>query len=125
MKYALAAAAMMAAMVGGSTFAEEGRVAKDQLASLGLGGLQVISDAEGREIRGQGFAFASSIASSALPGTSALNSAIALGFSHADAETASASEFELDVLVGTPTPILSLQIRAAVGSAGYAISNSN
>lgn len=125
MKYTLAVAALMVAMVGGSAFAEEGRVAQDQLASLGLGGLEVMSDVEGRAVRGQGFAFVNSRSVSALPGTSSQNSALALGFNHADAETGAASEISLDVLVGIPTPIFSLQIKAAVGSAGFGIANSN
>ena len=125
MKYTLAIAALMVAMVGGSAFAEEGRVAQDQLARLGLGGIEVMSDAQGREIRGQGFAFAASVSASALPGTATSNTALALGFNHADAATGAASEGSLDVLVGIPTPIFSLQIKAAVGSAGYARANSN
>lgn len=125
MKYALAVAAVMVAMVSSSVFAGEGRVSQAQLASLGLSGLEVMSDAQGREIRGQGFAFAASVSGSALPGTFNFSPAIALGFNHADASSAAASEASLDVLVGTPLPVFSLQIKAAVGSAGSAVANSN
>jgi hypothetical protein len=90
---------------------------------MGLAGITEMSDAQGREIRGQGFAYAASTAASALPGTFTANTAIALGFNHADAATAAESQLEADILIGTPLPVLSIQIKAHVGSAGYAIAN--
>lgn len=126
MKYTLAIAALMIAAAGGNAFAEEGRVPQSQLAELGLPGMTAISDADGAQIRGQGFAYASSTSASALPGTFTFNNAAALGFNHADAATGAASDLEAEVLVGGVIgPIFSLQIKAAVGSAGFAIANSN
>ena len=123
MKYTLAIAALLVAAAG-NAFAEEGQVSQSQLAELGLPGMTAMSDAQGAEIRGQGFAFASSTSASALPGTFSFNHASALGFNSADAATGAASELEADVLVGSILGPLSLQIKASVGSAGFAIANS-
>ena len=54
-----------------------------------------------------------------------LKAAIALGFNHADAATGATSELEADVLIGSPLPILSFQLKAKVGSAGFAVANSH
>lgn len=124
MKY-IASAALLAALMTGSAFAGEGNVSRNTLADMGLGDIAVMSDEAGQQIRGQGFAFAASTAASALPGTFTANTAIALGFNHADAATGAQSQLEVDVLVGTPLPVFSLQIKAKVGSAGFAIANQN
>jgi len=125
MKYTLAIAALLVAGAGGAALAEEGHVSQAQLAEMGLPGMTVISDAQGEEIRGQGFAYASSVSASALPGTFTKNHAQALGFKHADAETGAASTFEADILIGGKHgPKFSLQIKKAVGSAGFAVANS-
>lgn len=125
MKFAIASAALLAALVGGNVFAGEGNVSRSTLADMGLSDIAVMSDADGQQIRGQGFAFAASTSASALPGTFTANTAIALGFNHADAATGAQSQLEADVLIGTPLPTLSIQIKARVGSAGFAIANSN
>ena len=125
MKYALAIAAVLVAACG-TTYAAEGNVAKNTLAEMGLPGISVMSDAQGAAIRGQGFAYTSSISASALPGTFTINHAQALGFNHADSATGAASTLEKDILIGGKHgPIISIQVKAAVGSAGFAIANSN
>ena len=123
MKYALASAALLAALVSGNAFAGEGHVSRSTLADMGLADISMMSDADGRQVRGHGFAYAASTAASALPGTFTANTAIALGFNHADAATGAESALEVDVLIGTPLPVLSVQIKAHVGSAGFAIAN--
>lgn len=125
MKSSLTIAAVLIALFSGTAFADEGHVSGDTLAAMGLPGMVVVSDAEGLQIRGEGFAFAQSISASALPGTFTSNSAIALGFNHADAATGATSELELDVLTGIPLPVLSLQVRSRVGSSGFAVANSD
>ncbi len=125
MKYTLAIAALLVAAAAGNAFAEEGRVSQSQLAELGLPGMTAMSDAQGAEIRGQGFAFTSSTSASALPGTFTFNHASALGFNHADSATGAVSNLEADILVGSILGPLSLQIQATVGSAGFAVANSN
>jgi hypothetical protein len=123
MKFAIGSAALLAALISGSCFAGEGNVSRSTLANMGLGDMAVLSDIDGTQVRGHGFAYAASTAASALPGTYTANTAIALGFNHADASTGAQSQLEADVLIGVPLPALSIQIKAAVGSAGYAIAN--
>ena len=85
-----------------------------------------MSDAQGTEIRGQGFAYTSSVSASALPGTFTRNFASALGFNNSASSTGAASQLEADILVGNVFgPVFSLQIKAAVGSAGFAIASAN
>lgn len=125
MKYTLAIAALLVA-AGTSAYAEDGHVSQSQLADLGLPGLTAMSDAQGEEIRGQGFAYTSSVSASALPGTFTRNRAAALGFNNSASSTGAASQLEADVLVGGLNgPLFSLQIKAAVGSAGFAIASSD
>ena len=124
MKYTLAIAALLVAVAGSNAMAE-GHVSDAQLAELGLPGMTAMSDAEGQEIRGQGFAFTSSTSASALPGTFSFNHASALGFNNAAASTGATSELEADILLGSVFGPLSLQIKAKVGSAGFAIASSN
>jgi hypothetical protein len=125
MKFTITTIALLAALASGTAFAAEGNVSRSTLADMGLGDIAVMSDADGQTIRGHGFAYAASTAASALPGTYTANTAIALGFNHADASTGAQSQLEADILIGVPLPILSIQIKAKVGSAGYAIANSN
>jgi hypothetical protein len=91
--------------------------------------MEEMSDAEGTQIRGQGFAFGSSTALSFLNiggPTASSNQARALGFNHADTEAGAKSEAELHVIVAGPNgPTLSIQVKAAVGSVGYTKANSN
>ena len=125
MKYTLAIAALLVA-AGSTAFAEEGHVSNAQLAELGLPGMTVMSDAQGEEIRGQGFAYTSSVSASALPGTFTINYASALGHNNSASATGAASELEADILVGNVFgPAFSLQIKASVGSAGFAIASAN
>jgi len=131
MKYTLAIAAMLIAGVSGNALAEEGHVSQSQLSEMGLPGMTVLSDAQGEEIRGQGFAYASSTSVSRLPGTRTRNHAKALGFKHADAATDASSAAELDILIfgkgfakRKGVKLLSIQAKVAVGSAGGAVANS-
>ena len=126
MKYTLAIAALLVAVAGSNALAEDGHVSQAQLAELGLPGMAVMSDAQGEEIRGQGFAYTSSVSASALPGTFTINHASALGYNNSASATGAASELEADVLIGNVYgPIFSLQIKAAVGSAGFAVASAN
>ena len=69
MKYALAIVAVLAVMTARSAMAEDGRVSKSLLSSLGLAGLQEVSDEAGMEVRGQGaIVFAFSFAQLAVDG---------------------------------------------------------
>lgn len=56
MKYALALAALLF-LVALPAFAEEGEVPRATLASLGLGDMQRVSDAQGMQVRGRAFFF--------------------------------------------------------------------
>lgn len=126
MKYTLAIAALLVAVAGSNAFAEEGHVSQAQLAELGLPGMTAMNDVQGTEIRGQGFAYTSSVSASALPGTFTANYASALGFNNSASATGAASQLEADVLVGNVFgPAFSLQIKAAVGSAGFAVASSD
>ena len=55
MKYALSIV-MLLAVSAGSAMADQGQVSKDRLADLGLSSIQVMSDVQGEQIRGKGFA---------------------------------------------------------------------
>ena len=69
MKYALTIVAVLAVMTASSAMAEDGRVSKTLLSSLGLAGLQEVSDEAGMEVRGQGaIVFAFSFAQLAVDG---------------------------------------------------------
>lgn len=131
MKYVLTLAAALVASVAGSTFAGEGQVSEAQLAALGVPGIQVMSDAQGGEVRGQGFAFATSTSVANLPGTSSdPNTATALNFNNAAVATGAASAGSIDILLFGDENVfggflVSIQVQAAVASQGYAIASSN
>ena len=57
MKTWIAAIVVGVALVASSAQAEDGKVSQDTLASFGLGGMQTMSDSEGKAVRGK-FAFA-------------------------------------------------------------------
>lgn len=125
MKYALAIAAVLVAACG-TTYAEEGNVGQDALAAMGLPGIAVMNDVDGLEIRGQGFAAASSVSASRLPGTHTKNYADAVGYNNAAAETGAVSHLEKDILISNKNGVqFSLQIKATVGSQGFAVASSN
>lgn len=127
MKNALALAALLAAFIAVPAFAEEGRVSSASLAAMGLGDMQVMSDVQGREIRGQGFAFAASVSASALPGTFNFSPAVALGFNEAAAVSGASSTGTISgtLITFPPLNVASLTISVTVGSAGYAAASSN
>jgi hypothetical protein len=69
MRMLLTMTVVLAATANG--FAAEGHVAEQTLASMGLAGLETLSDAEGETIRGQGkfyFAYANTASATAVPG---------------------------------------------------------
>jgi hypothetical protein len=127
MKNALVFAALLAAFVAVPAFAEEGRVAQSSLAAMGLGDMQVMSDAQGAQIRGQGFAFAASVSASALPGSFTFDPAVALGFHSAAAASGAQSTATISgtLITFPPLGIASLTLSATVGSSGYATAASN
>ena len=80
-------AAVMVALVSSTTFAGEGQVSNSQLTEMGLPGLTVMTDAQGAEIRGHGFAYASSYSDAFDPQLNGITmqSAKALGYRKAEA----------------------------------------
>jgi len=122
MKYSLSIAVLVVAMFAGNAFADQGQVSQTQLSELGLpAGMTVLSDSQGEEIRGQGFAFAGSISASALPGTFNADVAAALGAHGAFAATGSTSSASLDATVSIlGFPVFNIMGSAQVGSAGFA-----
>lgn len=127
MKNALALAALLAGFVAVPAFAEEGRVSQASLAAMGLSDMQVMSDVQGKQIRGQGFAFAASVSASALPGTGNFSPAVALGFHNAAAVSSAQSTATISgtLITFPPLGVASLTISATVGSAGGAAASSN
>lgn len=55
MKTLVSALAVALALTAGTALAGDGNVSKSQLADLGLAGMNVMSDAEGMQVRGMGF----------------------------------------------------------------------
>ena len=126
MKYTLAIAALLVAAAGSNAFAEDGHVSQAQLAELGLPGMNVMSQAQSDEIRGQGFAYTSSVSASALPGTFTINYASALGKNNSASATGAASTFEAHALVGVLViPLFSVDVELSNGSAGFAVASAN
>ena len=126
MKYTLAILAMF---VCASAMAEEGRVSQAQLADFGLAGMSDISDAEGTEIRGQGFAFAASVSGSGVPGAFNISPAAALGQNSAGAVSGSSSSIEASGLFGGFGGfggfIGFFDVQATVSSGGFAFASAN
>lgn len=66
--------AIALAMTASQAFAGDGQVSQSGLEAFGLGGMQVVSDAEGMAVRGQAsFAFVGGGSFSFLPGTGTAN----------------------------------------------------
>jgi hypothetical protein len=57
MRIALAFATLLVAWVAAPVFAEDGRVSQSTLAAMGLGGMEQLSDAQGKQVRGEGLMF--------------------------------------------------------------------
>ena len=124
MKYTLAIATVLVAAIAGNALAEEGQVSQAQLAEMGLPGMTAMSDAQGTEIRGQGFAFAASISGSAVPGSFNLSPAAALGRRSAFAASGSTSQIEGGGFYLGTGGFGVFGFRARVGSAGFAYARS-
>ena len=59
MKYGFLGAILLAAFAVSATHAEDGRMTRSKLNNLGLADMQVATDAQGMEVRGQGRMFMS------------------------------------------------------------------
>ena len=129
MKYVIAAAALVMMGLGANAMAEDGHVSQAQLADLGVPGISVMSDAQGSEVRGQGFAFAASVSASGVPGAFNVSPAAALGFNNAAAVSGSASQIEVQGFfggIGGGGGFFGVfGIQANVASSGYAFASAN
>ena len=62
MRFAVSVATVVMTLIAAPAFADEGQIPEATLASLGLGGMETLSDAQGMEVRGMsGNAFAMSL----------------------------------------------------------------
>ena len=129
MKYTLAIAALFVLSFGANAIAEEGHVSQSQLAEFGLAGMDTMSDVQGDEIRGQGFAFAGSLSASGVPGAFNISPAAALGSNEAVAISGSSSSIQAEGLIfgigGFGAFFGGFEASATVSSAGFAYAASN
>lgn len=132
MKYICSIAAVVAMALGSSAFAEDGNVSQAQLNELGLGGISVMSDSEGSEVRGR-FAFASSVSASGVPGAFNVSPAVGIGINSATASSGSSSSINASGVVGGVFGgtggfggfLAFFNLNATVSSSGFAIATAN
>ena len=128
MKYSLAIVAMVVFGMAASAMAD-GNVSQSQLEDFGLAGMTEMTDAQASEVRGQGFAFASSVSVSGVPGAFNVSPAVALDFNEALAISASSSEFEAEGFILGVAPFggffATFGISGSASSSGFAYAAAN
>lgn len=130
MKYALAIAATLVVAFGASARADDtafadNHVGQQMLAEMGLSGITVISDAEGMEIRGEGYSLATSLAAAALFTSVTVNRALGFGTFRANANTGAITTVELEksfTVFGIPVVF---PFQSFSGSGGFASATTN